>query len=131
VEGSPRRTGEHSDEQSRATKCKTGENRGWVRTVTLREDSGAHKWRPGHGEGTGRRQRSYGSEPVSVDRANQRGRGRTKGRPELWVIRRTLPRQHTWRGLDGDRRSGTRPRRAAVELPRRRRRARERARVLG
>jgi hypothetical protein len=33
---SPRRTGEHSGEQSRATKCMTGENRGGVRTVTLR-----------------------------------------------------------------------------------------------
>jgi hypothetical protein len=93
--GSPRRTGEHSGEQSRATKCKTGENRGGVRKVTLREDSGAHKRRQGHGENTGRRRRSYDSEPVSADRANQRGRGRTEGRPGLWVIRWSLPWQRT------------------------------------
>jgi hypothetical protein len=49
--GSPRRTGEHSSEQSHVTKCKTWENRGGVRTVTLREDSGAHKRSQGHGEG--------------------------------------------------------------------------------
>jgi hypothetical protein len=66
--GSPRRPGEHSDEQSCATKCKTDENRGEVRTVTLGKDPGAHKRRSGHGEGMGRRWRSGGSEPVSADR---------------------------------------------------------------
>ena len=44
---SPWRTREHSGEQSHVTKCKTGENRGEVRTVTLREDSGGHKRSPG------------------------------------------------------------------------------------
>jgi hypothetical protein len=53
--GSPQRSGEHSSEQSHVTKCNTGENRGGVRMVTLREDSGAHKWRPGHGEDSSRR----------------------------------------------------------------------------
>jgi hypothetical protein len=75
------------------SKCRTGENKGGVRTVTLREVSGTHERRPGHGEDTGRWQQSCGSEPVSVDQANQRGRGRTEGRPELRVTRRSLPRQ--------------------------------------
>jgi hypothetical protein len=44
---------EHSGEQSRATKCKTGEIRGGDRTITLREDSGTHEQRPGHSEDTG------------------------------------------------------------------------------
>jgi hypothetical protein len=79
--GSPRRTGEHSGEQSRATKCKTGKIRGGVRTVTLREDSGTHERRPGHGEGTSRRRRSCDNEPVNTDRANQRGRGEPRGVP--------------------------------------------------
>jgi hypothetical protein len=70
VEGSPRWTGEYSGEQSQASKCETGENKDRARTVTLREVSGTHGRRPGHGEDTGRRQRSCGSEPVSVDQAN-------------------------------------------------------------
>jgi hypothetical protein len=115
--GNPRRTGESSGEQSRATKCKTSKIRGEVRTVTLREDSGTHERCPRHGEGTGRRRWSCGSEPVSADLANQRGRGRTEGRPGLRVIRWSLPRQRTWQGLDGDCRMGMRPRRAAAELP--------------
>jgi hypothetical protein len=67
AEGSPRRTGEYSGEQSRASKCETGENKGRARTVILREVSGTHKRWPGHCEGMGRRRRSCGSEPVSVD----------------------------------------------------------------
>jgi hypothetical protein len=77
--GSPRRTEEHSGEQSRAAKCKTRGNRGRVRTITLREDSGAHERRPGHDKDTGRRWRNCGGEPVSVDQANQRGRGESRG----------------------------------------------------
>jgi hypothetical protein len=72
--GSPRWTGEHSGEQSRATKCKTEENRGEVRTVPLGKDPGAHKRHPGHGEDMGRWWRSGGSEPVSADRQT-RGEG--------------------------------------------------------
>jgi hypothetical protein len=64
------RTGEYSGEQSQASKCETGENKGGARTVTLREVSGTHERWPGHGEGTGRRRLSYDSEPVSVDQAN-------------------------------------------------------------
>jgi hypothetical protein len=67
VEGSPWQTGEHSGEQSRASKCKTGENKGGARTVTLREVSGTHERRPGHGEDTGRRWQNSSSEPASVD----------------------------------------------------------------
>jgi hypothetical protein len=37
TEATGRRTGEHSGEQSRASKCKIGENKGGARTVTLRE----------------------------------------------------------------------------------------------
>jgi hypothetical protein len=54
AEGSPRRTGEHSSEQLRASKCKIGENKGGARTVTLREVSGTHERWSGHGEDTGR-----------------------------------------------------------------------------
>jgi hypothetical protein len=61
------------------SKCRTGENKGGVRMVTLREVLGTHERRPGHGEDTGRQRRSCGSEPVSMDQANQRGRGRTRG----------------------------------------------------
>jgi hypothetical protein len=75
--GSPRRTREHSGEQSRAAKCITGEIRGGVRMVTLRGGSGTLERHPGHDEGIGRRWWSYGREPVSVDQANQRGRGQT------------------------------------------------------
>jgi hypothetical protein len=46
VEGSPQWTEEHSCEQSRESKCETGENKGVARTVTLREVSGTHeRWR--------------------------------------------------------------------------------------
>jgi hypothetical protein len=65
---------------------------------------------------------------------NQRGRGRTKGRSRWRVIGRSLPGQQTRReggGFYGDRRTGGRHKRAAVELPRCAHRARERARVLG
>jgi hypothetical protein len=44
---SPRRTVEHSDEQSHAAKCMTGEIRGGVRTVTLRGALGTLEWCPG------------------------------------------------------------------------------------
>jgi hypothetical protein len=128
---SPWRTREHSGEQSHVTMCKTGENRGEVRTVTLREDSGGHKRSPGHDEDMGRRRWSYGNEPVSTDRANQRGRGRTEGCTGLQVIRRSLPRQRPGRGLDSDRTTGVSLRRVAAELPGHVRRARERASVLG
>jgi hypothetical protein len=82
----------------------------------LREDSGAHEWRPGHGEDAGRRRRNCGSELVSADQVNHRGRGQTEGRPGLRVIRRSLLRQQTRRGLDGDGGTGARPWRAAAEL---------------
>jgi hypothetical protein len=52
-----------------------GKLKGRARTVTLREVSGTHERRPGHGEDTGRWRQSCGSEPVSVDQANQRGQG--------------------------------------------------------
>jgi hypothetical protein len=81
AKGSPWRTGELSSEQSRASKCKTGENKGGVRMVTLRGVSGTHERRPGHGEDTGRQRWSCGSKSVSVNQANQRGRGEPKGVP--------------------------------------------------
>jgi hypothetical protein len=83
---SPRRTREHSGEQSRASKCKTGENKGGVRMVTMRGGSGTLERRPGHGEDAGRWRRNYGGVRkalVSMDQANQRGRGRTKQCPRL------------------------------------------------
>jgi hypothetical protein len=58
VEGSPRRSGEYSGEQSRASKCKIGENKGMAGMISLREVSGTHERWPGHGEGMGRRRRS-------------------------------------------------------------------------
>jgi hypothetical protein len=118
--GSPRRTGEYSDKQSRATNGIPGEIRGEVRSVTLREGSRTHERCPEHGVDTGRRRWSCdGAEsgPVSMDREKQRGRERTEGCPGSWVTRRSSPRQQTQQGLDGDRRMGTRPRRTATELP--------------
>jgi hypothetical protein len=53
VEGESSADRGHSGEQSRARKCKAGENKGRVRTVTLSEDSGAHKRCLGHGEDAG------------------------------------------------------------------------------
>jgi hypothetical protein len=67
VEGSPQWTREVSGQKSRVSKCRTGKNKGGVRTVTLREVSGTHERHLGHGEDTGRRRRSCDSEPVSVD----------------------------------------------------------------
>jgi hypothetical protein len=69
--GSPRRTGECSSEQSRATKGISGENRGGVRLVTLRKGLETHERHAGHNEVPGRWWQSYGGaerEPVSVDR---------------------------------------------------------------
>jgi hypothetical protein len=40
---------------------------------------------------------------VSADRANQGGKRQTEGCPELWVMRRCLPRPRTRRGLNGGR----------------------------
>jgi hypothetical protein len=79
-------TGEYSNEQSRASKYETGGNKGGARTFTLREVSGVHERWPGRGEGTGRRWWSCGSEPMSVDQANQRWKGRTERCPELRVM---------------------------------------------
>jgi hypothetical protein len=59
------------------------------------------------------------------------GEGRTEGRPRLRGIWRSLPRQQTRRGFNGDRRTGVRPRRAAAELRDRAHRARERERGRG
>jgi hypothetical protein len=81
--------------------------------------------------GTGRRRRSCGEAErgqVSMDREKQRGRERTEGCPGSRVTRQSSPRQQTRQGLDGDRRTGTRPRRTAVKLPRCAHRARERER---
>jgi hypothetical protein len=68
----------HSGEQSRARKCKAGENKGRVRTVTSSGDSGAHERRLGRNEDVGRQRRLSDcarTTPVSADQANQRGRG--------------------------------------------------------
>jgi hypothetical protein len=43
------------------------------------------------------------SAPVSMDRANQGGKRQTEGCPELWVMRRCLPRPRTRQGLNGAR----------------------------
>jgi hypothetical protein len=53
VEGESSTDQGHSGEQSRARKYKAGENKSRVRMVTLSKDSGAHKWRSGHGEDVG------------------------------------------------------------------------------
>jgi hypothetical protein len=79
--GSPRRTEQHSGDQLRATKHMTGDNRGGVMTVTLREVSGTHERCPRHGEDAGRRRWSCDSELVSADQANQWGRGEPRGVP--------------------------------------------------
>jgi hypothetical protein len=109
------------------SKCKTGENKGGVRTVTLREVSETHEWHRRHGEDTGRRRQSCDHKLVSVNQANQRGRGQTEGRPELRVTRQSLPRQQARRAANGGGRTGARTRRTAVELPGR---ARDARRVL-
>jgi hypothetical protein len=57
--------------------------------------------------------------------------GRTEGCPELLMARRNSPRQRARRWLDGERKTGARPRRAAAELPGRARGASERARAFG
>jgi hypothetical protein len=44
-----------------------------------------------------------GRTPMSADRANQRGRRRTKGCPESPMARRNSPRQRMRRGLNGGR----------------------------
>jgi hypothetical protein len=131
MEGSPQRTKEYSGEQTRPSKSDIGKNKGRARTVTLREVSGTHERWPGHGVGTGQRRRSCGSEPVSVDQANQRQKGRTEGCPELQVMWRSLPRQRARRGLNGDCGTGGELRQAATQLPGYTRKAREGARELG
>jgi hypothetical protein len=118
----------HSGEQSRARKCKAGENKGRVRTVTSSGDSRTHEQCLGHGEDAGRRRRLSGyarNAPVSTKQATQWGRGQTDGRFRLRVIRRSLSGQRTRRGLDTDRRMAAEPRRA-TKLPGHARRARER-----
>jgi hypothetical protein len=105
---SPRRTEEHSSEQSRATKCTTGEIRGGVWSVTLRGGSGTLERRSGHDEDASRWRWGFGctgKTPVSADRANQRGWGQTRGCPTLLAKRWSLPRQRTRRGLDGGHRT--------------------------
>jgi hypothetical protein len=47
-----------------------------------------------------------GKTPVSADRANQRGSGRTERCPELLTARRNSSRQRARRGLDGGRGTG-------------------------
>jgi hypothetical protein len=76
-------------------------------TITLRKVSGMHERWPGHGEGTGRQRRINGCELVSMELVNWRGRGLTKGRPELRLTWRSLPRQQTGRAPNG---SGGTPR---------------------
>jgi hypothetical protein len=95
--GSPWRTGEHSSEQSQESKCKTGEIRGGVRSVTLRRDSGAHERCPRHDKGLGRRQRLFGCKgsPGEREPGDPEEGGRTEGCPVLRAIRRSLPRQWT------------------------------------
>jgi hypothetical protein len=43
------------------------------------------------------------STPMSADWENQRGKGQTKGCPELWVMRWRLPRQRMRHGLNSGR----------------------------
>jgi hypothetical protein len=57
------------------------ENKGGVKTVTLKENSGAHEWRLGHDEDAGRRRRNCSNEPGSVDQANQGEVGDSRGVP--------------------------------------------------
>jgi hypothetical protein len=71
--GKPSADRGHSGEQSRVRKCKAGENKGRVRTVTSSGDSGAHKRRLGRGEDVGRRRRLSScarNVPVSADQEN-------------------------------------------------------------
>jgi hypothetical protein len=87
--------------------------------LTSSTNSGALERRQGCREMSGRRRWGFGcteSTPVSADRANTRSWGQTEGCPGFLVIRRSLPRQLTRWGLDGDRRTGARPQREAAEL---------------
>jgi hypothetical protein len=68
-----------------------------------------HELRLGHGEDEGQRRRLFGcarSAPVSTDRTNQRGKGRTEGCPELRVMRQNLPRERARQGLNNNRGTG-------------------------
>jgi hypothetical protein len=82
--GSPWRIEDYSGEQSRATKCMTGEIRGRVRLVTLSGGSGTLERRPRHGEDTGQwrwsRERTgeHGLRETEGERAN-RGVSRVAG----------------------------------------------------
>jgi hypothetical protein len=134
VEGSSRRTRGYSGEQSRASKCESGENKGGARTVTLRGVPGMHDRKLGRGEDVGRRRRLSGcarSAPVNADWANQRRKGRTKGRPELWVIRWSLSRERARHGLNNGHRTEVVPGERRRSLAGRVCRAREKEKELG
>jgi hypothetical protein len=73
------------------------------RLLTTSANPDALKGQRGGGEVPGRRRRFSGYAriaPVSVDWANQRRKGQTKGRPELWVRQRSLPRERARRRLN-------------------------------
>jgi hypothetical protein len=69
--------------------------------------------------------------PVSADRTQQGGRGKTEGRPEQVIVKRSSPWHWMGHGRDGGHRTGNGRWRAVVELPVRVGRASERARELG
>ena len=62
--------------------------------------------------------------------SGERGPGEPEECPKLVTTRRNSPRQRSWRWLDNDSRMGARPWRAAAELPRHVRGAREKVRVF-
>jgi hypothetical protein len=134
VEGSSRRAGGYSGEQSRVGKCETWENKGGARTVTLRGVPGMHERKLGRGKDAGRRRQLSGcarSAPVNADRANQRRKGRTKGYPELRVMRQSLPRERARCRLNNGHRTTMVPGERRQSLAGRVRRPRERSKKLG
>jgi hypothetical protein len=102
--------------------------------LTLRGSAGVTRQQQRHKDVTGRRRWGSGCARitlVSTDQTNPRGEGHTEGCPEQLTARRSLRRQMTGRGRDGDRRTGSSRRRVVVEFSACVARARERARGFG
>jgi hypothetical protein len=128
-----RRRGPTPSSNRAKTRAVNREIGGAGRLLISRGNNGALRQRRGRRDVSGRWWRSSdctGRTPVIVDRANQKGWGRTEGCPELLTTRQNSPRQRARRGLDGDRRIGARPQRARQNSLSARR-AREGARVFG
>jgi hypothetical protein len=112
-QGGPTAVRIYSGKQSCEDQGNKQRNRATGRLLTSRGNTGAPEQRWRRRDTSGRWWWSSdctGRTPVSVDWVNQRGWGRTEGCAGLLTIRRNSLRQRTRRGLNGDRRTGARPR---------------------